>query len=45
LIELVILVADDLAVIFMDLLVVEMRVIGRGFRIGFVAVGKELCAV
>jgi hypothetical protein len=39
------LVADDLAVVLMDLLIVEMGMIRRGFRIGLIAVGEELCAI
>ena len=44
-IELVVLVLDDLAVVFMNLLVVEIGLVGRGIGIRIVAVGEEGCAI
>lgn len=45
LVELVVLVGDDLAVVGVDLLVVEGGVVGGGFGVGVVAVGEEGGAV
>jgi hypothetical protein len=45
LIQLVILVAQHLAVIFVDLLIVEAGVVGCGFGVGLVAVREKLCAI
>lgn len=44
-IQLLVLLAQHLAVVRVDLLVVEIRVVGRGVGVGVVAVWEELCAV
>lgn len=44
-VELVVLLADDAAVVGVDLLVVEAGLVGCGIRVGVVAVREEGCAV